>query len=137
MHKKKISEAGVRFYAEQKFYPQIKELFLAPCYKHSMLKDRFRNVQIDTTCKCLLQERGCCNNCKTKCFNFNFIADKIKALPETVPSTVEIKTTGKCLERDIKSMLFFHFCKNCMKVVCSLDNPVEMDLLRGKKVWGN
>lgn len=54
-----------------------------------------------------------------------------------VPDTVQLKTIDEYLEKDFKSMLFFHFCKNCMNVVCSLDNPAESDLLRGKKVWGN
>ena len=59
--KQKFSEGGVDFYTEQKFYPQIKEVFVAPCPRHPMLKDKFINVQVDTTCKCLLQERGRCN----------------------------------------------------------------------------
>ena len=130
--KQKFSEAAVGFYTEQKFYPQIKEVFVAPCLRHLMFKDRFRTVQVDTTCKFLLLERGCCNNYKTKSFNLNFIADKIRVLPETVPSTVEIKTIEEYLERDIKSTLFFHFYKNFIKVVCSLENPAEMNLLKVK-----
>ena len=105
--KQKFSEAGVGFYTEQKFYPQIKEVLAAPCPRHPMFKDRFRNIQVDTTCKCLLQERGRCHSCKTKYFNLNFVADKIKVLPETVPSTAEIETIEEYLERDIKTMGFF------------------------------
>ena len=86
--KQKFSEACVGFYTKQKFYPQIKEVFVAPCPRQPMFKDRFWNVQVRTTSKCLLQGRGCHNNCKTKWFNLNFIADKIKVLPEAVPSPV-------------------------------------------------
>ena len=53
--KQKFSEASVGLYAEQKFCPEIKEIFVVPCPRHTIFKGRFRNVQIDTTCKCLVQ----------------------------------------------------------------------------------
>ena len=34
-------------------------------------------------------------------------------------------------------MLFWHFWWNCIRIVCSLYNPDESELLRGKKVLGN
>ena len=106
--KQKFSEAGVGFYNEQKFYLQIKEVLVAPCPRNPMFKNSFRNIQVNTTWKCLLQERDHCNNRKTKCFNLNFIANKIKVLPGTVPSTVEINTIEEYLEREINSMLLFY-----------------------------
>ena len=36
--------------------------------------------------------------------------------------------------KNIKSMLFFSFCKFCKKVKCSLDNPDYVDELKGKTV---
>ena len=53
--KQNFCEAVVDFYTEQRFYPQVKEVFVASCPRYPMFKDRFRNVPVDTTCKCLLQ----------------------------------------------------------------------------------
>lgn len=88
--KQKFSEAGVAYYTKQKFYLEIK-VFVAPCSRRPLFKDKFRYVQIDTSCKFMEQERGTCNNCKVKCFNLNFTANKIKVLPEPLPNNVQIK----------------------------------------------
>lgn len=77
-----------------------------------------------------------CSN--QKIFTLNFLAEKIKVFGlSVVPDSVEIKPIDDYLKKDVKSMLFFHFCKNCMKIACSLNNPDEFDLIRGEKVWGN
>lgn len=108
------------------------------CPRHLIFKDRFRNVAVDISCKCLEQPRGCCKYCKTKCFNLNFVADKIKVSQlSDVPSGVELQTIAEYLKVDIKGLLFLHFCKNCMEIACNLANPNEFDLIRVKKVWGN
>ena len=68
----------------------------------------------------------------------NFLAEKIKVFGlSVVPDSVEIKPIDDYLKKNVKSMLFFHFCKNCRKIACSLSNPDEFDLIRGEKVWGN
>ena len=35
------------------------------------------------------------------------------------------------LEKDVKIMLFFYFCLKCMKIHCSLDDPLESINFRG------
>ena len=133
----KLREAGAGFYTETKFYPEIKDVFVVPCERHPMFKERFSNTRTEMSCKFLLQDTGRCTNCITKCFTLNFVADKLKLLPESVPDSIKLKPIDEYLKKDIKSMLFWHFCKNCMKIVCSLDNTEEFEFLKGKKVWGN
>ena len=53
--------------------------------------------------------------------------NKIFDLSE-VPGSVELKTIDDYLKKDIKIMLFFYFCRNCIKIACSLDNPDEFQL---------
>ena len=81
-------------------------------------------------------KRGRCNNIITR-FTLNFIADKIKifSLLDT-PSDVQLKKIEDCLENDIKSIISFNFCYNCIKVYCSLENPKEFDEIEGKQVFG-
>ena len=133
----KLREAGAGFYTETKFYPEIKDVFVVPCERHPMFKERFSNTRIEMSYKCLLQDSGRCTTCNTKFFTLNFVANKLKFLPEFIPDSIKLKPIDEYLKKDIKSMLFWHFCKNCMKIVCSLDNPEEFEFLKGKKVWGN
>ena len=51
------------------------------------------------------------------------------------PKNIELISLNDYL-KNIKSMLFFSFCKFCKKVKFSLDNPDYFDELNGKKVFG-
>ena len=64
-----------------------------------------------------------CNACKTICFNLNFAAEKIKMSILDVPDSLPLKTIENYLKKDIKSILFFYFCRFCFKVHCSLEHP--------------
>ena len=123
--------------AKSKFYENIKDVNVVPCPRHLLFKERFTNVNVNISCKCLSLKRGRCNNCKTRCFTLNFIADKIKIFSLLdVPSDVHLKKIDDYLENDIKSMISFNFCYNCIKVYCSLDDPKEFDEIKGKQVFG-
>ena len=98
------------FYKEQKFYQDVKDVYVAPCSTHPMFKDRFRNVEVDISCKCLQQQTGRCSNCKTKCFTLKFIADKVKVLDlSVVPETVQLKTIDDYMKKNIKSIPVLNF----------------------------
>ena len=134
----KFRDAGVDFYSETKLYQDIKDVYVGPCPQHPLFKERFRNTNVDLSCRCLEQGRVPCSNWKTCCFTLNFVADKIKVylclLYLIVFNWKQLKDIWK---KDIISMLFSYFCKSCSKIVCSLDNPIEYDLIRGKEMWGN
>ena len=87
-------------------------MYVLPCPRHPMFKDRFRNDAIDISCKCLEQSRGYCNNCKTKCFTLNFIADKVKISQLLdVPDDVQFKTIDNYLKETSKVCCFFIFAE--------------------------
>ena len=131
-----LRDAGVDFHKEQNFYQDVKNVFVAPCSTHPMFKDRFRNVEVDICCKYLQQQTERCSDCKKSCFTLNFVAYKVKALDlSVVPETLQLKTVDNYLKKNIKSMLFFHFCRNFMKIGYSLDNPDKFHLIKGKKLW--
>ena len=105
----KFRDAGVNFYSEAKFYQDFKDLYIALCFKHPMFMDRFQNVSMSMSCKCLQQDRWCCNNCKTYCFTLNVIVDKMKVVSlSDIPKSIQLKTIDY-LKKDIRSMLFFTF----------------------------
>ena len=106
---RKLREAGARFYMETKFYPEIKDVFVVPGERHPLCKGKFSNTGIEMSCKCLLQGTRRCTNCKTKYFTLNFVANKLKLLPESVPDSIKLKSIDQYLKKDINSMLFWHF----------------------------
>ena len=87
--------------------------------------------------KCLLQDRGRCTNCKTKCFTLNFVVNKPKLMSEWVSENINLKPINEYLKKDVDSMIFWHYCQNCFKIVCSLDNFDEKDFLKSKKIFGS
>lgn len=133
----KLREPSVGFYTDTKFYSAVKEVFVAPCKRHPLFKNRFADLYIEMSCKCLLQDAGRCTNCKAKCFTQNFLANKLKLLLESVPDSVKLKPMDEYLKKDVEGILLRHFCKHCTRIVCSIDNPDEKEFLKGKKVWGN
>ena len=88
-------------------------------------------------CNCLLQNRGRCTNCKTKCFTLNSVANKHKLMSEWVPESINLKSIKEYLQKDVDSMLFWHFCQSCFKIVCSLNNPDKEQILKGKNFFEN
>ena len=116
----KLRGNGVNFYSSKRFYQNNEEIFVAPCSRHPFFKERIGSRFIDVTCNCANLEKGRCNNCKIICYNLNVLADKIKiARFRDVPAEVKIKTIEQHLS-DIKSELFFYFCRGCFKVQCLL-----------------
>ena len=116
----KLRGNGVDFYSSKRFYQNIEEIFVAPCSRHPFFKERIGSRFIDVTCNCANREKGRCNNCKIICYNLNVLADKIKiARFRDVPAEVKIKAIEQHLS-DIKSELFFYFCRGCFKVQCLL-----------------
>ena len=73
----KLREPDVSFYTDTKFYSAVEEVFIAPCKRHLLFKNRFADLRIEMSCKCLLQDAERCTNCKTKCFTLNFLANKL------------------------------------------------------------
>ena len=111
-------------------------MFVAPCPRHPHFKERIRSRFTNIRCTCTQLTKGRCNNCKFICFNINFLADKIKVESYFgIPSTIEIKPIERYLMMDIKSMLFFYFCRGCFKVRCSPDNPDSISLIKKKTFW--
>ena len=103
--KSKFREVGTTIYSQNKNYEYIKEVFVVPCPRHPLFKERFLNTSVNITCKCLESTKGCCSNFKTRCFTLNFLADKIKvASVLDVPSDVQLKKIDDYLKSDIKSM---------------------------------
>ena len=97
-------------------------------------KGRYRFT--DILCKCLELQKGRCNNCKTICFNLNFLAKKVKLGHYfDVLSTLDIIPIEQYLD-NIKSMLLFYFCRDCFKVQCSLDHPKYVSLIKKKLPYG-
>ena len=89
----KFRDAGVNFYLAAKFYQDFKDLYIALCFEHPMFMDRFQNVSMSMSCKCLQQDRWCCNNCKTYCFTLNVIVDKMKVVSlSDIPKSIQLKT---------------------------------------------
>ena len=108
----KLRGNGVDFYSNKRFYQNIEEIFVAHCSRHPFFKERIGSHFIDVTCN-----------------NLNVLVDKIKiARFRDVPAEVKIKTIEKYLS-DIKSELFFYFCRGYFKVQCSLDNPKYISLI--------
>ena len=132
----KLREAGAAFYTEIKKFSEIKNVFVVLCERHPMFRERFANAHVEMFCKCLLQDNGRCKNCKTKCFTLKSVVSKCKLLPKSVSISIKLKPINEYLRKDLKSMLFWHFCKNCVKVVGSLNNPEEFEFLKGKRIWG-
>ena len=64
------------------------------------------------------------------------VVSKCKLFPESVSNSIKLKSINEYVRKDLKSILFWQFCKNCMKIVCSLNNPEEFEFLKGKKIWG-
>ena len=108
--KSKFRNAGINFYLRQKLYKNIKDVYVLPCPWHLLFNERFRNVNVNISCKCLSLKTGRWNNCKARCFTLNFIADKIKIFSLLdVPINVQFTEIDDYLENDIKSMLFLFF----------------------------
>ena len=132
-----MREASVDFYTDTKFYSAAQGVFVAPFEAHLLFKERFLNAGIKMPCKCLLQNRGRCTNCKTKCFTLNFAVNKLKLMSEWVPENINLKPINEYLKKDVDSMIFWHYCQNCFKIVFSLDNFDEKDFLKSKKIFGS
>lgn len=84
-------------------------MFVASCPRQPIFKERLLNVTVNMSCKCLDQSRGRCNNYKIKCFNLNFIADKIKVSSLDVPSGIQLKTIDDNLKKTLKACYFLFF----------------------------
>ena len=52
-----------------------------------------------------------------------------------VPKDVQLIEINKYLEK-LQNEPFFYFCYKCIKIHCSLDNPIHFHLLMGKPVLG-
>ena len=122
------------------FYQNIDRIFVVPCPRHLHFKERIGShfTNITWTCTQLTKER--CNNCKLICFNINFLVDKIRFESYfDILSTIEIKPIEQYLMMEVKSMLFFYFCRGYFKVRCSLDNLDSISLIKkilfGFDVW--
>ena len=88
----KFREARTTFYSQIKFHEYIKEIFVVPCPRHPLLKERFLNTNVNISSKCLESTKSCCSNCKTRCFALNFLAGEIKAASILdIPSDVQPK----------------------------------------------
>ena len=137
--KSKFRNAGITFYSQEKFYTNIKNVYMVLCPRHLLFKERLRNINVDISCKCLSLKRGRCDNCKTqcftRCFTLNFITDKIKILSLLdVPSEVQLKKLMNIWKMTLIAC-FLCFCYNWIKVCCSLDNPKQYDRIKGKRVF--
>lgn len=55
----------------------MKDVYVAPCDAQPLFKKRFLNPCVDLPCKCLLQGKGQCTNCKARCFALNFVVNKL------------------------------------------------------------
>ena len=133
---RKLREEKVDFYVEKRFHQNIDRIFVAPCPRHPYFKERIGSQFTDISCKCLELQKERCNNCKTICFNLNFLTDKVKLGHYLdVPSTVDIVSIEQYLG-NIKSTLFFYFCRGCFKVQCSLDHPKYVSLIKKKLPYG-
>ena len=87
------------FYKDQKFYQHIKDAYVAPCPQGPLFKERFRNANVDLSCRCLEQDRGYCSNCKTRCFTLDCLGNKIKiAGLFEIPNDIKVKTIKEYLE---------------------------------------
>ena len=114
LHTKKVKRRQVPFCVEKRFYDNIDKVFVAPCPRYSYFKERIGSRFADISCNCSNLDKGRCYNCKVICFNINFLADKGKVGHYSdVPSTVYIVPIETCLA-NIKSMLFFYFCRGCV-----------------------
>ena len=111
--------------------------FVIPCAEHPLFKDcigrRRTDPPFDLPCECLEFNKGRCNNCKIRCFIINYNSLKMKMIKKR--KNIEIISLDDYL-KNLKSMLFFSFCKCCKMVKCSLDNPNYYDELKGKKTFG-
>ena len=130
---RKLISEGVDFYSEKTFYDNINKMYVVPCPRHSYFKERIGSRFVNISCNYLNLEKGRCNNCKMICFNLDFLADKIKAGRYiNIPSDIEMVPIEQ-YSMNMKSMLFFYFCRGCSKVQCSLDNPKYICLVKKKK----
>ena len=121
--KQRFREANVSFHFQEEFYDYIEDIFVVPCERHPLFKQCFGGGVVDVKCSCLHFDKGRCNNCKTRCFNLNFVADKIKAAEvANVSAGVKLMNIKDYLW-DIKILLCFYFCFKSFKVYCNLDNP--------------
>ena len=135
--RRKIIEYGISFSEQKNFHESVNEIYVAPCAEHPLFKDRFgrrcTNPPFDLPCECLEFNKGWSSNCKTRCFIINYNSLKLKMIEKL--RNIKIIFFDDYL-KNIKSMLFFSFCKGCKKVKCCLDNPNSYDELKGKKVLG-
>ena len=133
---RKLKEERVDFYVEKRFYQNIDRISVTPCPRHPYFKERIGSRFTRILCKCLELQKGRCNNCRKICFNLNFLAEKVKLGHYfDVPSMVDIAPIKQYLD-NIKSMLFFYFCRGCFKVNCSLDHPKYISLIKKKLPYG-
>ena len=133
---RKLREEKVDFYVEKRFHQNIDRIFVAPCNRHPYFKERIGSQFTDISCKCLELQKERCNNCKTICFNLNFLTDKVKLGHYLdVPSTMDIVPIEQYLG-NIKSTLFFYFCRGCFKVQCSLSHTKYVSLIKKKLPYG-
>ena len=51
--KSKLRDAGITFYSQEKLYKNVKDIYVVPCPRHPLFKERFRNVSVDILCNCL------------------------------------------------------------------------------------
>ena len=128
----KLKGEEVDFYSEKKFYDNIDKIYVVPCPRHPYFKERIGSRFVNISCNCLNLEEGRCNSCKVICFNLNLLEDKIKVGRYIdIPSDIEMVMIEQYL-MNMKSMLFFYFCRGCYKVQCSFDNPKYICLIKKK-----
>ena len=118
---RKLRAGKVAFYndADKKSYDSTDKTFVAPCRKHPYFNERICTRFTDIACYCEKLAWGRYYNYKVLCFNISFLADKIKVEHYfDIASTIEMIPIETYLT-NIKSMLFFYFCRKCFKVICS------------------
>ena len=74
----KLRRNGVDFYSDNKFYENIKRIFVVPCPRHPFFKDRIGEHFNNIKCNCYGLKMKRCDNWRIICFNLNFLAEKIK-----------------------------------------------------------
>ena len=120
--RRKIIEPGISISAQENFHENVNEIYVAPCSEHPVSKYCFGRRRTDLPFKlpCECWELNRHNNCKTRCFIINYHSLKLKMTHK--PNNLDIISLNDYL-KNIKSMLFFSFCKFCKRVKHSLDYP--------------
>ena len=125
---RKFKEDKVPFYVEKRFYGNIDKAFVASCPRHPYFNERIGSQLADISCNCLTLDKGRCYNSKVTYFKINFLADKIKVGHYF---DVRLRWAWVPIETylaNIKSMLFFYFCRGYFKEHCSRPPIICFDM---------